>query len=391
DSEPAREWSPDRFVSDQRLLLGDLRLVALECCKVGIGGLLTDRVGLQQAGIAIVVKLRERLGRLEGIQMRDIVGGFELDKQRSLLDLIAGPEVDRLDNAGDLRTEVRTFFRPGAADGLAPLLPRLRRGGDGGHGLRRVPQARYRFLDHPGFEGFKAENRRQGGADKDQHDGHASVHPAIPSPGQVVERTSDNAWACLRSQISRGIVPRKARWALGNRQGNGVILLAHPGNARDQPSLANELAAGPWRSPWASDGVPQKADRSVATWTDMNSFELNKVIGAVLASCLVLLSVSLISDSIFAPVRPAKPGFKIEAKQETASTAPAAKTETAAPIETRLASADASKGKPETRVCMTCHTLDKNGPNKVGPNLYGVVDRPRASHPGFDYSSAMKA
>lgn len=123
----------------------------------------------------------------------------------------------------------------------------------------------------------------------------------------------------------------------------------------------------------------------------MNSFELNKVIGAVLASCLVLLSVSLISDSIFAPVRPAKPGFRIEAKQETASTAPAAKTETAAPIETRLASADASKGKPETRVCMTCHTLDKNGPNKVGPNLYGVVDRPRASHPGFDYSSAMKA
>ena len=40
---------------------------------------------------------------------------------------------------------------------------------------------------------------------------------------------------------------------------------------------------------------------------------------------------------------------------------------------------------------MTCHTLEKNGPNKVGPNLWGVVDRPRASHPGYDYSSAMKA
>ncbi|HLZ01638.1 MAG TPA: cytochrome c family protein [Bradyrhizobium sp.] len=123
----------------------------------------------------------------------------------------------------------------------------------------------------------------------------------------------------------------------------------------------------------------------------MNSFELNKVIGAVLASCIVLLSVSLFSHAIFAPVRPAKPGFKIEAKQETASTAPAAKPEAAAPIETRLASADANKGKPETRVCMTCHTLEKNGSNKVGPNLWGVVDRPRASHPGFDYSSAMKA
>jgi cytochrome c len=39
---------------------------------------------------------------------------------------------------------------------------------------------------------------------------------------------------------------------------------------------------------------------------------------------------------------------------------------------------------------MTCHTLEKDGPNKVGPNLWGVVDRPRASHPGFDYSAAMK-
>jgi hypothetical protein len=41
--------------------------------------------------------------------------------------------------------------------------------------------------------------------------------------------------------------------------------------------------------------------------------------------------------------------------------------------------------------CMTCHTLDKDGPNKVGPNLWGVVDRPRASHPDYDYSAATKA
>jgi len=123
----------------------------------------------------------------------------------------------------------------------------------------------------------------------------------------------------------------------------------------------------------------------------MDSFELNKVIGAALASCIVLLCVNLFADSIFAPVRPAKPGFKIVAKAETATTATSAKPAAEVPIETRLASADANKGKPETKVCMTCHTLEKNGPNKVGPNLWGVVDRPRASHPGFDYSSAIKA
>lgn len=123
----------------------------------------------------------------------------------------------------------------------------------------------------------------------------------------------------------------------------------------------------------------------------MNSFELNKVIGAVLAGCIVLLSVNLFANAMFAPVRPAKPGFRIVAKAETSTAAPAAKTEAAAPIATRLTSADLNKGKAESKICMTCHTLDKNGPNKVGPNLWGVVDRPRASHPGFDYSAAMKA
>lgn len=123
----------------------------------------------------------------------------------------------------------------------------------------------------------------------------------------------------------------------------------------------------------------------------MDSFELNKVLGALLATCIILLSVNLLANSIFTPVQPATPGFKIAVQEKSAPTAPAAQTAAAAPIETRLASADTSRGQSETRVCMTCHTLDKGGPNKVGPNLWGVVDRPRASHPGFDYSSAMKA
>ncbi len=123
----------------------------------------------------------------------------------------------------------------------------------------------------------------------------------------------------------------------------------------------------------------------------MNGFELNKVLGAILASCIVLLSVSLAANAIFAPVQPAKPGFQIAVKEEPTMAATASKPETAAPIETRLAKADINRGKAETKICMTCHTLEKGGPNKIGPNLWDVVDRPRASHPGFDYSAAMKA
>lgn len=54
----------------------------------------------------------------------------------------------------------------------------------------------------------------------------------------------------------------------------------------------------------------------------MDPFELNKILGAALANCIVLLGVHLFADSEFAPVQPAKPGFKIVAKEETATTAP---------------------------------------------------------------------
>src|SRR4051812_42197081 len=55
-----------------------------------------------------------------------------------------------------------------------------------------------------------------------------------------------------------------------------------------------------------------------------------------------------------------------------------------------LPTADAAAGKAISTKCEQCHDLTKGGPNKIGPNLFGVVDRPRASHPGFAYSAAMK-
>jgi cytochrome c len=64
-----------------------------------------------------------------------------------------------------------------------------------------------------------------------------------------------------------------------------------------------------------------------------------------------------------------------------------------APVDlgTLLASADPEKGKRTAQVCMACHDLSQNGPNRIGPNLWGVVGRPVASHAGFAYSPALKA
>jgi cytochrome c len=56
-----------------------------------------------------------------------------------------------------------------------------------------------------------------------------------------------------------------------------------------------------------------------------------------------------------------------------------------------MATASVEKGQAAAKQCQACHTFEKGGPNRVGPNLWGIVGRPRASESGFNYSAAMKA
>ena len=58
---------------------------------------------------------------------------------------------------------------------------------------------------------------------------------------------------------------------------------------------------------------------------------------------------------------------------------------------TLLASADPNAGKAKKQLCASCHDFSQGGPNRIGPNLWGVIGRPVASHAGFAYSPAMKA
>jgi cytochrome c len=121
----------------------------------------------------------------------------------------------------------------------------------------------------------------------------------------------------------------------------------------------------------------------------MDSFEFNKVLGAVLGTCLFVIALNITAGAIFAPQKPAKPGYAVAVEEHPGETkAAAAPSE---PIETLLASASAERGQNTAKQCQACHSFEKGGPNKVGPNLYGVVNRPRASEPGFNYSPAMKA
>ena len=122
----------------------------------------------------------------------------------------------------------------------------------------------------------------------------------------------------------------------------------------------------------------------------MNSFELNKVLGAVLGTCLILLALNIGANALSAEHKPAKPGYMIAVKAEHEG----AKTEAKAvkPIAVLLASANVEKGQSTAKQCQACHTFEKGGPNRVGPNLYNIVDaeRGKGKH-GFNFSDAMKA
>jgi cytochrome c len=123
----------------------------------------------------------------------------------------------------------------------------------------------------------------------------------------------------------------------------------------------------------------------------MDSFEFNKIAGAVLGTLLITFGLAIVADEIFHAKTPAKQGYAIAVAESEGEGQAGGEPAAVVPIATLLQTADPAKGEAAAKPCLACHTFDNGGQNKVGPNLWGVVNRPIASHEGFAYSDAMKA
>jgi cytochrome c len=123
----------------------------------------------------------------------------------------------------------------------------------------------------------------------------------------------------------------------------------------------------------------------------MSSGELNKIFAAVLLAGLIAMMSGFIAGKLVHPHIPEQAAYRVEIP-DAPSAAPAQEAPPALdPVGPLLASADVEAGQRQFRACASCHTVDRGGPSRVGPNLWGVVGGPHAHIQGFAYSDALAA
>jgi cytochrome c len=123
----------------------------------------------------------------------------------------------------------------------------------------------------------------------------------------------------------------------------------------------------------------------------MDSMEWNKVFGAILVAGIAYSGFGLVADDLSHPKKLEKTAIKIEGVAAPAAAAEQPAAKALPPIGPLLAHADVTAGAGDAKkLCSVCHNFAEGAGAKVGPDLYGVVGRPRASAAGFEYSSALK-
>jgi len=126
----------------------------------------------------------------------------------------------------------------------------------------------------------------------------------------------------------------------------------------------------------------------------MDSFELNKIIAAVLMTALIVIGINKFADFVFYVEKPKQSAFKVDGVEllaASAGTDTEVKEIVQLDIKEILALGDVTHGEKVFKKCSACHIIAKGGKNLIGPALYGVVGRPVASVDGYAYSKALIA
>jgi len=122
----------------------------------------------------------------------------------------------------------------------------------------------------------------------------------------------------------------------------------------------------------------------------MDSFELNKIIAAILMVALLVIGLGKITDSVFHVNKPEKPGYKVEVEiQSTSSTSESTKAVKKIDIAALMSLGDVESGKKIFKKCAACHSIKKGGANKIGPALYNVVGRAVGGVDDYKYSKSL--
>ena len=127
----------------------------------------------------------------------------------------------------------------------------------------------------------------------------------------------------------------------------------------------------------------------------MDSFEINKIIAAVLLTALIIIGIGKFTDILFHVEKPKESAYKIEGLEVVATNASAdsseAKVVQAVDIKALLAMGDLAHGEKVFKKCTACHQIAAGGKNMIGPNLWGVIGRTSGSVNDYKYSKAMIA
>jgi len=122
----------------------------------------------------------------------------------------------------------------------------------------------------------------------------------------------------------------------------------------------------------------------------MDSFEINKIIAAILIVALLIIGLGKLSDTVFYVEKPKKPGYVVDVEQAISSSKSTTEiVENKVDIVALMTMGDVATGEKIFKKCAACHSINKGGKNNIGPALYNVVGRKVGVVNDYKYSKAL--